>query len=218
MADINKELYDIHFGFFREFFKEDQQLDSFIREKLDYAGDNTIRRMLNNVQRLCTLSDEMEQIRPGRRDLSIFFVLTCIESLYSLSLGQTLQKQQMVIDFYRDHITSDDQKLIESKIKVLRLERQACSIGNISMEQFALLLLSIRNNVAHEGVYWSFHFKGESEGTSNVLNILNSKLKKDQGYQEITYEVGLKYSEFREITVKGFINFLNKHFSSISGE
>lgn len=212
MKNIYKQLYETHYEFFKEFFKDKKQLETFIREKLEYTQNNIPRRMINNTQRLCTLSDEMDRIRPGRRDLSIFFILTCIESLFKLS-NISMQKQKMIIDFYENYISREDKEMIESNIEILNINRKPKFLTNVTIEQFALLLCSIRNNVAHEGVYWSFHFKAESENNSQVINILNSKLKKDQGYDEITYEVGLKYSEFREITIKGLINFCNQYFT-----
>lgn len=118
----------------------------------------------------------------------------------------------MIIDFYENYIEEEDKKLIQDNILVLNRVDEFSCLKNIMIEQFALLLISIRNAVAHEGIYWNLSFKGELEGDPNMVNVIKSKLKKDQGYEEITYDIGLKYTEFKRITIKGFISFINDYF------
>lgn len=210
MEDINREYYKKHFEFWGEFFDDKKELEGFIYEKVEFE-DNIPKKMINNVQRLCDLSDEMDKIRPGRKDLNIFFIVACIESLFVLS-NEKIKKQQMIINFYENYIDEEDKRVIEDNILILNSDQKICSTEKITIEQFALLLYSIRNIVVHEGIYWNFSFKGELEEDFDVINIISSKLKRDEGYNEVTYSVGLRYSEFRRITIKGFISFINDYF------
>lgn len=211
------DLFERHRNFWGPFFSAEEELNKFILEKLDYTENLVPRRMLNSVQRLVTLADEIDIVRPGRRDLSIFFIVTCIESLYQYIPKHGLKKQEMIIKFFECFTSETDKMLIEQNIKILSVNEVIWN-GTITMEQFALLLTSIRNAVAHEGNYWSFSFKDEDdEEEYRVLNILNSKLRKDDGYKVISYEVGLTYIQFREICIRTFINFLNYNFDQVRG-
>lgn len=99
-------------------------------------------------------------------------IVTCIESIFTLS-NKGIQKQQMIIDFYENYIEEEDKKLIQDNILVLNRVDEFSCLKNIMIEQFALLLISIRNTVAHEGIYWNLSFKGELEGDPNMVNVIN---------------------------------------------
>ncbi|MBU3072526.1 hypothetical protein [Clostridium estertheticum] len=212
LTGSNQQLYETHIKFYSEFISNLAELEHFIAEKLEYQEDMTPRRMINTVQRLLTLSDEMENIKPGKRDLSIFFILTCVESLFTLQKQEVrIQKQEMIIRFFNEYIDYTDKQFLIDKVKISKIGEEQPYFNSITIEQIALLMCVIRNKVAHEGIYWSFSFYDESQDFS-ILNIINSKLRKDQGYQLITYEVDLTYNDFRKICMKGFINFLNDYF------
>lgn len=207
MEDLNREYYEKHFKFWDQFFEDKKELEAFICDKSRFE-DNIPKRMINNVQRLCELSDEMDKIKPGRKDLNIFFIVACIESLFVLS-NKKIKKHEMIIEFYEDYIDEENKLLIEESINIL--DNNYNYHYKVSMEQFALLISAIRNMVAHEGIYWNFQFKKECKNSCDMINIINSKIKRDEGYNDITYIVGLKYSEFRRITIEGFIAFINEH-------
>ncbi|HZK54820.1 MAG TPA: hypothetical protein VFC84_11580 [Desulfosporosinus sp.] len=214
MESILEDLFRSHRTFYGDYFKDEFELDKFILGKLNYQASPVPRRMINTVPRLISLANEMDIIKPGRRDLSIFFIITCIEALHSLQLIR-MQKQEMVIIFFEKFLSLEDQKKIIDNVKILSVNREYKWFDSITMEQFALLLCAIRNNVAHEGIYWSFTFKGESEDAFKVVNSLKSKIIKNQPYNEISYEVGLSYSEFLLICMRGFINYINHYFNNL---
>ncbi|MEK4328136.1 hypothetical protein MKX70_20115 [Paenibacillus sp. FSL R7-0312] len=212
---MEQDLIIRHKIFFENFFQTEEELELFITAKLN-CSNVLPRRMINTVQRLVTLSDEIEIIRPGRRDLSIFFIITCIEALFTF-LPTKIQKQEMVIQMYEKHLNETDRKTIEQSINVSLVDDTMFYKPEISISEFALLLSSIRNNVAHEGNYWSFHFNEEGyEG--RTLNIVKSKLIKDEGYKNISYEVSLTYNQFRDITVRTLILFIEDYFQTIQHE
>lgn len=214
MRDLETNLIESHRALFSDFFTEEEELNNFILEKLNYTQSLVPRRMLNTAQRLITLSDEIDIIRPGRRDLSIFFLVTCIESLYGFIPDVRLQKQEMTIHFFEYYSNQDDKKVIQENISISGINDEAFYKKEISMSEFALLLTSIRNNVTHEGVYWTFHFNEENY-YGRTLNIVKAKLKKDEGYNQITYEVGLTYRQFRNAYVRACISLINDQFQKI---
>ncbi len=210
---LDNELILRHKNLFRDYFKNETELEDFILVKLSFTGDNTPRIMINTVQRLVTLSDEMDKIRHDRRDLSIFFIVTCIHALYSLVPNLKMKKQDMVIDFFDRFLDQTDRDVIEKGISI-STDEELFYKDEISINEFALLMNSIRNNVAHEGIYWSFHFNPE-DYDGRTLSIVKSKLMPDEGYRKITYHVGITYTDFRNACMKAFISFLNNYYSKL---
>ncbi|WP_339303469.1 hypothetical protein [Paenibacillus sp. FSL R5-0519] len=214
MRNLETELIQSHQALFGDYFMEEEEANNFILEKLNYSQSLVPRRMLNTAQRLITLSDEIDIIRPGRRDLSIFFLITCIESLYGFIPAVKLKKQEIAIHFFENYFNQDDKKIIQESITISGINDEVYYKEEISMSEFALLMTAIRNNVAHEGVYWTFHFN-EEDYDGRTLNLVKSKLKKDEGYNQITYEVGLTYRQFRNACIRACISLINDQFQKI---
>ncbi|PGB02045.1 hypothetical protein [Bacillus toyonensis] len=211
MDGVTKGLYEIHKSFFKNYFEDEGELERFVLEKIAYQKDNIPRRMINTVHRLVTLSEEMRVVRPGSRDLTIFFILTCIETLYNLVPDMKMKKQDIIIDFFEKYLCENDKCRIQKGISILLSDHNTPFFKEISIEQFSLMLTAVRNNLAHEGVYWVLHFR-EEDSDVKMLHNLNSKLKKDEGYRDITYEIGITYKEFKLACMKAFINFMNEYY------
>lgn len=113
MRNLETELIQSHQALFGDYFMEEEEANNFILEKLNYSQSLVPRRMLNTAQRLITLSDEIDIIRPGRRDLSIFFLITCIESLYGFIPAVKLKKQEIAIHFLRTILIKMIRKLFK---------------------------------------------------------------------------------------------------------
>jgi hypothetical protein len=213
MDGVTKGIYEIHKSFFKKYYEDEAELEQFVLEKITYQNDNIPRRMINTVQRLVTLSEEIGAVRPGSRDLSIFFILTCIETLYNLVPDIKMKKQDIIIDFFENYLCENDKGKIQKGVSILSSDHNTTFIKEINIEQFSLMLTAVRNNLAHEGIYWQFHFmEGNSE--VKILHYFKSKLKKDEGYRDIIYEIGITYDEFILVCMKGFINFINEYFIS----
>lgn len=168
--------------------------------------------MINSVERLVTLSDDIERIRERRESLRVFFLVVYIEALYTLRCefcDLIMKKPDMIIDFFTRFINENDKNLIEERIIV---NEGTTRDLQIDMEKFALIINGIRNNFAHEGNYWLFSFANDD---TPVMNVVKSSIKKDGPKIEIEVSMGLKYSEFRRICVMGFINFIYDFFRSI---
>jgi len=211
---MNKEtkiLYELHKSFFKSYFQNEEELERFLLEKITCSKDDIPRRMINTVHRLVVLSDDMIKVRSGSRDLTIFFILTCIETLYTLVPDLKMKKQDIIIDFFEKYLCENDKEKIQTKISILVDDHDTPSLEDPSIEQFALLLIAVRNNLAHEGVYWKLHFEDESSEDS-MLHTFKSKLKKDGGFSDITYEIGITYKEFRLACMRAFINFINDYY------
>jgi len=212
----DKRLYKELSDFYREFFSNNAEMEKFIVEKLGYRKSNIPRRMINNIQRLVTLSDDIEKIKNGRDCLRLFFLVVCIETLYKFA-NSTQKKLRMVIDFFQTYVAEDDKIFLLSNI---RRDYDDCRYkpgepfdDNIDLEIFARIMYEVRSYFVHEGDYSSFHF---AHNDIPELNHISVKEKDGAQKEEMMYSVSLKYADFRKICVNGLINYANQHFLKIT--
>lgn len=208
---IDNELMKDHSVLFGKYFDSEEDLNAFISSNLAMSKYNIQRRSINNVQRLVTLADELTTMKPGKCDLAIFFFLSCIESIYGFN-DYKMQKQEMVIDFFGKYVSTDDQNLIRNGIMIAG--ENTTYDYKISMERFSLLLVSVRNIVAHEGVYWNLHFvHEEEEERTHMMHSFLAKPDKNSPPRKVLFTNKLKFSELRDILIKGYIRFIKEHES-----
>ncbi|PYI49991.1 hypothetical protein [Paenibacillus flagellatus] len=208
---IENNLISEHSMLFRNYFDSEDELNNFICRNLAHSKDNIQRRTINNVQRLVTLADELTTVKPGKWDLAIFFYLSCIESIYGLN-GSQLKKQEMVIDFFEKYVSTADQDLIRNGIMIAG-ERIPLDY-KITMERFSLLLVSVRNLVTHEGIYWNLQFiHEEAEERTPIMQSFLAKPDKNSPPCKVLFTTTIKFSELRDAFIRGYIHFINEHES-----
>ncbi|MGM1047012.1 MAG: hypothetical protein ACQEXX_12810 [Bacillota bacterium] len=182
--------------------------------KIDVVAETIVPRvMINSVQRLVTLADDIEKIRPQKNALKSFFLVVCIESLYSLARDKR-KKYEMVIDFFENYISKEDQIYI-----LERIERSFADDmfipghefnESISIEIFARIISEVRNIFTHQGDYWSFNFASFDPDTPVLQSIIVEE-ERSKGKAKRLYEIRFDYDSFREICIKGFISYINKY-------
>lgn len=213
MKGIDDELKQKLHNFYKDFITDFSYRENFIEEKLKCKKSNTPRRMINSVERLVTLSNDIEKIRK-RESLKIFFLVVCIETLYSLRcehLKTKMKKIDMVIDFFTNFIALDDQDKIckDVEISICGMNPQ---IVATDMEVFALIINEIRNIFAHEGNYWSFSFAYDDVP---IINVVTSSICKGSEKSELSVSTSLYFEDFKRICVNGYINFIDTFFTKI---
>ncbi|WP_440117683.1 hypothetical protein [Paenibacillus sp. QZ-Y1] len=207
--EIEDDLIKKHRQLFEKYFNSNIELEDFINKNLGDSKDNIQRRTINTVERLVALADELIVVKPGKWDLAIFFLLSCIESIYTLNEYE-LKKQEIIIDFFENYISDKERRFLIKNIKIS--DERAPYNYEINNERFSLLLISIRNQVAHEGVYWNLHFiEEEADERIPKLNRFFAKPDKNSQAKEVVFLNTMKFSELRDIFIKGFIRFINKH-------
>lgn len=242
-AVINDEqyLYPKLLEFFSPYVSDKEEIATFITQVLQLRQNFIPRRMLNSIERLVTLADDTEIIRPGKHSLKIFYFVVCIETLYSLS-ESNLSKLGMVKDFFNSYIPEQDKQLIlkgfrrdlsDNRFNVHRqpeetfVEYEARLNGptvdrtfntQVTMEIFASVINELRNCFAHEGDYWQFHFAESDHTVMNSLIVtenreefLQMKSGVDPAHFRRVYSVDLSYEQFKGACVRGFIEIARSH-------
>lgn len=173
------------------------------------------RRMINNVKRLVELADSTESIKPGKDSLKIIFYQSCIETLQKIKDTKTKKKYLLIIDFFVNYFNNKEKELIVSSFD---LNGTNC----LCIEDFAWIIMKLRNSALHEGEYWNTCIFNES-GSGNLitglqLSILNNEKQTrninsiNNCEHETSYIIStnLKYSTFKNSFVKACYNFIVK--------
>ena len=67
--------------FYSCYFEKEFELNSFLSDAFDYEhGNLNKRQMLYQVPRFVSLANDIDQIRPKRDSLRIFFIKTCLDN------------------------------------------------------------------------------------------------------------------------------------------
>lgn len=185
--------------FFSEFLPSREETARFV-ESAVRSSDSAPRKMVNTVKRMVSLADDTEGIRPGRDSVKIVFLVTALESLYHLA-GSQKSKADMVRHFFQSGMPQPKRELILAKVTRVKDSSGPPAEGiPISMEEFADIILEVRNTFAHEGIYWGFSF-GRRLNTLPVRG------------ESRAYEVNLTFGEFRKALVAGMINHVSSYIS-----
>ncbi|HYE08722.1 MAG TPA: hypothetical protein VEF53_00935 [Patescibacteria group bacterium] len=227
------KINDIHLikelkKFFRDYFNNEEEATLFLNGILNYEDSNIPRRMINYIKRLLSLADDIEKIRPHKDSLKIFFILVCIESLYTLEFPNNEEsKLQIVIRFFNDYVEQVDKEFILQNVTRSFADKK-CEKGyediKLNIEIFVRILVEIRNKFAHEGIYWDFNFLHDMHSVClmNFIEVEESKeefqliRKRKKPREERIYDIKLTYKDFRRICTKGMINYVNSYLSRLS--
>jgi hypothetical protein len=230
--------------FYAPFVSDKDELATFISAVLRLRSNNVPRRMLNSVHRLVTLADAMDEVRPGKDSLKIFYYVVCIESLYHLRDGDVENKTLAIIDFFTTYIEEDDRQLIldnfhrnlaDEKFNVHKRpeetyeeyqERLSTTVDRtfntrVSMDVLARVVNEIRNCFAHEGDYWNFHFANSDHSMMNSLTVAENQGEASLKRKRITaelrrvYSVDLTYKQFKVACIRGYLHFVRAYVSTI---
>lgn len=188
--------------------------------------NNVCLRMMNNIKRFATIMDDDVK---NKIEVKLFFLLTCIESLYILvNNNSRLNKRDILEDFLDKHLLETD------KHKIIEGIKHSIDDDCLCLTEITDLLCELRNKLVHEGVYGYFTF---GDGKGSFLNCINlyvneeykeakkeaKEIKKQTGividldeYKKNekfmrTYDVSLTFEELRDILIRGMINFLKQY-------
>lgn len=245
---ISEQLLNKYFGdsiyfdrtvqFYSNFLQNADDLQEFLEKVFSYEKIKDInipRLMINRIERFANLLEDVK----GKIEVKIFFLITAIESLYSLSENKLSDNKRRILnDFIENYIGSVDQNRLINGIKYSAADREYSfqQDGRMNLSDIADLLTELRNKMAHEGTYGYFSFPRDGVPVLNVLNLYVGnefsearakieRLKKRKGitvnldryknrkiYQRV-YEISITYNELRKIMVRGMINYTEQYIN-----
>lgn len=232
IARRKEELLD----FYKYYFEKTEDAEEFIMNVYDKTTltNNLHLRMMNNIKRFSTMMDDVQ----NKEEVKLFFLITCIESLYGLaSITNLVNKRMILKDFMENYLTKDDQIILTNGMKhSISDDKYINDVRVLDLNEITDLLNELRNKLVHEGVYGYFTFGDGEYPTINIINIYEGEeinqarleikeFKKQNGidinleeYKKLdkyrrTYEITITFNELKNILIMGMINFLKQHLS-----
>lgn len=217
--------------FYDPYFTNEEELNNFFYQvfKSDDT-DKTPRRMMNQIKHFVTLANDIGIIRPSRDALQIVFIRTCIESLCKLAnKGNKQQEDEDKSHFFSKYLDTQSHKYIldnfiftglETAYEMEEKERflfDQKEDYDLSIDDFGLILFTIRGMAVHEGDYWSMQFFSRDNEYAWLASVTTDykmiNCYKPQKGKAVTYhfETTLEYDKFIECFVKGCICYLEKY-------
>lgn len=175
----------------------------------DLRPDRRPLRIMNAIERLGCLSGEMLRRQPGDVALTVLFLVICIEAIYAIAEIGPDKKVQTIIDFFQKYLSDGDRKkLLGGICRSIADDVYHQKGSNLRLEVIARIVNELRNLFAHEGKFSAFNFAG--------LNVL--EVREAEGEEKIphTYDVTLPLVEFRDIILRGCVNFLRSVLGAAS--
>lgn len=176
--------------FYRPFFPSDDQVQGFIEACERQAPPNNVAKVLmHQAQRLVSISDDIQQIRPHNEPLRLVFLLICAEHIAKLYHGYSAdgQSRKYVSIFFDEYLCDRDRRILcNSFVPIEDAPPRPLPLGKV-----VDLLYEVRCDVVHEGKTWGLTFH---DGVTSMVNV------------DPAVEIHLTFQDLRDMVVRGCIS------------
>jgi len=179
-------------AFYSPYFEEQDEAKKFVEAcEMQTHPNNVAKIMMHQVQRLVSLSDDMQKIRPNDDPLKLLILIMCAENIAKLHDGYTGESKSWhyVDKFFKGFLSDSDKDLLRHGF----VDNNDKWLGFLSYEDVVKMLYKIRCDVVHEGDYLGFSLY---DGKTEMLEIVKN-------YVVIPH---VTLQEVRAIIIRGCIN------------
>ena len=214
-AFYQKQLED----FLRPHFESSDDLTNFLSDVFDYENGPVVKRqMLYQTMRFVLLANNIEKISPNSDGLKILFLRICLESLQSLSNCN----KNTFIPTFADCFTDEGKDYILNHFKLSFFEDEYCGLTfeayhDITLTEFLWLIRVIRDNIVHNGRYWSMQLFARDEDSIWFTSMETDKKvieykfhRKGRKIVQYHFDTTLNYERFIFYFVGACINYISK--------
>jgi len=180
-------------SFYNPYFEKQEEAKKFVEScEIKTYPDNVAKVMMHQVQRLVSLSDDMQKIRPNDDPLKILILIMCVENIAKLHNGFIGERKSLfyVNKFFEDFLSDNDKDLLKKGFFGRCKDENFSHL--LSFKDAIDVLYKIRCDVVHEGVYVSFSFY---DGKNEMLEFVNKYV--------VTPHITLQ--DIRSIIIRGCI-------------
>ena len=223
-----KEYYVQMSEFYRDNFESERDMISFfVKVFQNDDKDKTPRRMMNQIQHLVSIANDIDQIRPGRDPLRIFFIKTCLEALCALS-GM---KKPVFYEGFPSYMSDEGKAYILENFSLTGFEdvymnHQYEASHELTIDDFFEIIKAVRDIVAHEGNYWEMQFFALDDDSTWIASLETDrqilKSYKYQNQQKMTrtyvFNTTMQYERYKYYFVESCINFLLGYIEQMEAE
>ena len=170
VRDLLEEYRNKLLTFYAPHFEDEKSLTEFVELAFNYDDKySQVRYMIQQVERFVSLANDIEKIRPARDPFRIFFLKTCLESLATIA-GFTDKTKRLFFAEFENCFSDEGSEYILSCIEFTGIDepdglsiRQLAELSvlesqSLTISSFLNIIKAIRDNLAHEGDFWSTQF------------------------------------------------------------
>jgi hypothetical protein len=143
--------------FYNPHFKSQNETKKFVDSCEKQAYPNNVAKILmHQVQRLISLSGDIQKIRPNDEPLQLLFLIMCVENVAKLHDGYTSEykSKHYVKKFFNDFLSDVDKDFLRNGF----IDNDDVWLRPLNFERVIEMLYKIRCDVIHEGNYTDFGF------------------------------------------------------------
>ena len=185
-------------NFFKPFFPTPAATEAWVeRCELLAPPNNHAKIMMHQAQRLISIADDLQKIRPHAESLQLMFYMVCAEHLAKLhdKFNDDGQSRKYVHRFFTNFVSDDDRNTLAAAFT----NHTDHLMRSLPFDRAVDMLYRIRCDVVHEGKYWGFAFH---DGSMQMTNTDPDVIAK------------IQLSDLRKIIVRGCINAVTERLNS----
>ena len=178
--------------FYNPYFENQGEAKKFVEScEIQSHPNNAAKVMMHQVQRLVSLADDIQKIRPNSEPLKLLILIMCVENIAKLHGGYTGEgySQKYVKKFFNDFLSDADKDLLRNGFA----DNNDEWLRPLSLDNVVKMLYKIRCDVVHEGNYLSFSFH---DGETEMLEMV-------EPYVVIPH---ISLHDVRRVIIRGCIN------------
>ena len=225
--DWEKVIDDELKWFYGEYFDQDN-LSLFLKDVYSMDWDDRIpRRMISQIHRFVTLAQRIEEIYPPRDGLRILFLRMCLESLLYLDDTIGNKNKNEFFDKYYDCLSDEACDYILNGFHLTGYTGSsnfdndgfvAMEAGSLTISDFFRIMKYVRDQVAHEGNFWSFQMFSDREDVHLMTELKpDNKLTKaimktgEKEVFEFHFDSTLQFDRFIHYFTDACINYVKRY-------
>lgn len=154
-------------AFYNPHFKSQNETKKFVDSCEKQAYPNNVAKILmHQVQRLISLSDDIQKIRPNDEPLQLLFLIMCVENVAKLhdDYSGEGKSKYYVKKFFDDFLSNADKDFLRNGF----IDNNDKWLRPLIFDRVVEMLYKIRCDVVHEGNYTDFCFSDGKTGMSNI--------------------------------------------------
>lgn len=183
VRDLLEEYRNKLLTFYAPHFEDEKSLTEFVELAFNYDDKySQVRYMIQQVERFVSLANDIEKIRPARDPFRIFFLKTCLESLFTTA-GFKEKEKHLFFEEFENCFSNEGSEYILSCIEFTGIDkpdglsiRQLAELSvlesqALTISSFLKIFKAIRDIFAHEGDFWSTQFFAQDTDSIWITSI-----------------------------------------------
>lgn len=187
-------------NFYLPYFGNEEDTQAFIERCL---SQDMTRQIMLMTQWYGELADKMKGVYMSAQNLQVLFLTILAEAIAKISkdFHEDRESEKHFLLFF-EYLSEQDKR------ELLRGFHELVFPRDRTLQAILRMLYQIRCELVHNGIFFDFFFCDNAENPIPIIHVGITK-GEDGRKRKISLEVGISYSEFRNIIVRTSINLID---------